>query len=65
MKLLEPEQRVFMNVKVENVTVISEKMKFDGSTNKICECIVGDSFGCAILLARNEQLDIVKEGETI
>ena len=28
-------------------------MKFDGSVVKVVECLVGDSTGCGILIARN------------
>ena len=47
------------------MNVVTEKKKFDDSLIKVAECVVGDSTGCGTLIARNEQLDIVKEGATI
>lgn len=38
---------------VVSVSVVTEKLKFDGSTMKIAECVVGDSTGVANLIARN------------
>lgn len=54
-----------MHLKVEKVDVVTEKKKFDGSVVRVAECLVGDPSGSAILLARNEQLEIIKEGATI
>lgn len=45
--------------------LISEKKKFDGNVLRIAECIVGDSKGCLQLTAKDDQIDVVKEGETI
>ena len=45
--------------------VISEKMKFDGAVVKLAECIIGDDQGCVKFVARDAQLDAIKEGETI
>ena len=50
---------------MESVNIVTEKKKFDDSVVKVAECVVGDSTGCGTLIARNEQLDIVKEGATI
>ena len=33
--------------------------------NRVAECIVGDQYGCVKMIAFDEQLDIVKEGEVI
>jgi len=62
---VQPDQRIFAHFKVESVKLISEKKKFDGSTLRQAECIIGDSKGCLKMNARDTQLDIVKEGETI
>lgn len=32
---------------------------------KVAECVVGDASGCGILIARNEQIDLLKEGAVI
>ena len=33
--------------------------------NKSAECVVGDEYGCAVLIAKDAQLDIVQEGASI
>lgn len=45
--------------------VISEKKKFDGNVLRIAECVVGDEVGCLNLTAKDQQIDVIKEGETI
>ncbi len=60
---------------MEEVKILSEKLKFDQSINIIAECLVGDAHGCGILIARNgklwgcktceEQLEVVKKGALI
>lgn len=50
---------------MESINVVTEKKKFDESVVKVAECVVGDSTGCGTLIARNEQLDIIKEGAVI
>ena len=32
---------------------MTEKKKFDGSVSKVAECLVGDSTGCGVLIAKN------------
>lgn len=60
-----PDKRVFCNLKVQSVTVISEKMKFDGQLARIADCLVGDETGCVKYVARDSQLDVIKEGDTL
>ena len=60
-----PGIRVTMNLLVHNVKVTRERRRYEGSINKSAECIVGDEHGCAVLVAKDEQLDIVKEGAHI
>jgi len=50
---------------VANIQVVSEKKKFDGNVLRIAECVVGDAQGCLSLTAKDEQIDVVKEGQTI
>ena len=33
--------------------------------NRVAEVLVGDQYGCVKLMAFDEQLDLIKEGETI
>ena len=40
-------------------------MKFDGAVSKLAECLIGDDQGCVKFSARDTQLDIMKEGDTI
>ena len=65
MESLGPVQRVNMHLKVQSVKVIKERRRYEGSVNRVAECLVGDQHGCAILIARDEQLDVVKEGAVI
>ena len=60
-----PGIRVTMNVLVHSVKVTRERRRYEGTVNKSAECIVGDEHGCAVLIAKDEQLDIVKEGAHI
>ena len=54
-----------MHLKVHSVTVTSERKNYDGSVSKQATCVVGDQNGSANLFARNEQLDVIKEGSVI
>lgn len=56
---------MFAHYKVHSVKVISEKMKFDGAVVKLAECVIGDDTGSSKFLARDAQLDVITEGETI
>jgi replication factor A1 len=47
------------------VTVTLEKKRYDGTQIRQAEAIVGDQYGCVKLVARDNQLDVVKEGAVI
>ena len=65
MKDLNPGTRVTMHLKVHKVNVTRQRMRYEGTVNRSAECVVGDDQGCAILIAKDEQLDIIKEGASI
>ena len=65
MKELQPGTRVTMHLKVESVKVTRERRRYEGTVNKTAECIVGDEYGCAMMIAKDNQLNIVKEGALI
>ena len=60
-----PGTRVTMNLKVHSVKVTRERRRYEGTVNRSAECIVGDENACLVLIAKDGQLDIVKEGATI
>ena len=63
---LKPGTHVNMHVKVHSVRVIRERRRYDSNTvSRVAECVVGDDTGCVNLMAYDDQLDIVKEGESI
>ena len=45
--------------------MVNERRRYDGTWIRQAECVVGDSFGCVKLWAKNEQLDVIKEGAII
>ena len=47
------------------MTVTKERRRYDGTWVKQADVLVGDQYGCVVLVARNEQLDMVKEGTVI
>ena len=47
------------------MTVTLEKKRYDGTQIRQAEAIVGDQHGCVKLVARDNQLDLVKEGAII
>ena len=65
MKELQPGTRVTMHLKVENVKITRERRRYEGTVNRSADCLVGDEHGCAVLIAKDDQLDIVKEGAFI
>ena len=65
MNELQPGTRVTMHLKVESVKVTRERRRYEGTVNRSAECVVGDEHGCAVLIAKDDQLDIVKEGALI
>jgi replication factor A1 len=42
-----------------------ERRRYDGSLIRQADVIVGDPAGCVVLVAKNEQLDNIKEGAVI
>jgi len=62
MKELQPGTRVTMHLKVESVKITRERKRYEGTINQTAECIVGDEHGCAMMIAKDNQLDVVKEG---
>ena len=62
---LEPGTRVNMHLLVHSVKVVRERKRYEGTINRIAECVVGDEHGCVNLIAKDEQLDVVKEGQVI
>ena len=65
MKDLNPGTRVTMHLKVDSVKVTRERMRYEGTVNKSAECLVGDEHGCAVLIAKDNQLDVVTAGSLI
>ena len=66
MKDLEPGSRVNMHLMVASVKLIRERKRYDdGPMNRVAECVVGDEHSCVKLMAFDEQLNIVKEGEQV
>ena len=65
MKDLQPGTRVTMHLKVESVKITRERRRYEGTVNRSADCLVGDDAGCAVLIAKDNQLDIVKEGHFI
>ena len=47
------------------MTVTLEKKRYDGTQIRQAEAVVGDQHGCVNLIARDKQLDLVKEGAVI
>ena len=62
---LQPGTRVTMYLKVDSVKITRERKRYEGSVNRSAECIVGDTHGCAILIAKDDQLQTVKAGAQI
>ena len=59
MKDLQPGTRVTMYLKVESVKITRERRRYEGTVNRSADCVVGDEHGCAVLIAKDNQLDIV------
>ena len=47
------------------MNIVNERRRYDGTWIRQAEVLVGDQFGCVKLWAKNEQLDVIKEGSTI
>ena len=54
-----------MHLLVHSVKVVRERKRYEGTVNRIAECLVGDEHGCVSLIAKDDQLEIVKEGQVI
>ncbi|KAL9285114.1 hypothetical protein ACSQ67_024506 [Phaseolus vulgaris] len=57
-----------LTVKVVNVKMVMQKGRSDGPQSRqmrIAECLVGDETGMIIFTARNDQVDLMKEGSTV
>ena len=66
MSQLEPGTRVTMHLRVGAVKITRERRRYDGGAmNRVAECIVGDQYGCVKMMAFDEQLAVVKEGECV
>ena len=42
-----------------------ERLRYDNTKIRQADCLVGDQYGCVNMVAKNEQLDIFKEGDVI
>ncbi|KAJ9169566.1 hypothetical protein P3X46_017743 [Hevea brasiliensis] len=57
-----------LNVKVVSTKMVLQKGRSDGPQvrqMRIAECLVGDETGMIIFTARNDQVDLMKEGTTV
>ena len=54
-----------MLLQVHSVKVTQERRRYDGTLIRQADCVVGDQYGCVVLVAKNEQLDVIKEGGVI
>ncbi|KAJ8773806.1 hypothetical protein K2173_008269 [Erythroxylum novogranatense] len=57
-----------LTVKVVNTKLVLQKGRTDGPQlrqMRIAECLVGDETGMIIFTARNDQVDLMKEGSTV
>ena len=51
---LQPGTRVTMYLKVDSVKITRERKRYEGSVNRSAECVVGDTHGCAVLIAKDD-----------
>ena len=57
-----------LTVKVVNAKMVMQRGRSDGPQSRqmqIAECLVGDETGMIIFTARNDQVDMMKEGATV
>ncbi|XP_057448474.1 uncharacterized protein At4g28440-like [Lotus japonicus] len=57
-----------LTLKVVNTKMVVQKGRADGSQPRqmrLAECLVGDETGMVIFTARNDQVDLMKEGSTV
>eukprot|EP01018_Ginkgo_biloba_P036505 Gb_15472 [translate_table: standard] len=54
-------------VKVISAKLVLQKGRPDGQVRqmRIAECLIGDDTGIIVFTARNEQVDLMKEGSTV
>uniref|UniRef100_K3XB65 Single-stranded DNA binding protein Ssb-like OB fold domain-containing protein n=1 Tax=Globisporangium ultimum (strain ATCC 200006 / CBS 805.95 / DAOM BR144) TaxID=431595 RepID=K3XB65_GLOUD len=52
-------------LKVASIAPVVEKKRYDGSTSRIAEAVLGDETGCVTFTARNDQIDFLKEGAVL
>merc|ERR1712166_1009618 len=62
---LNPGTRVTMHLLCESVNITRERKGYEGTINRSADCLVGDAHGCAILVAKDDQLNIIKAGAHI
>ncbi|KAL8140399.1 hypothetical protein V2J09_006420 [Rumex salicifolius] len=57
-----------LTVKVVTANTVLQKGRspaLNSRTTRIAECLVGDETGCIVFTARNEQIDMMKPGNTV
>jgi len=57
-----------LTVKVVNAKLVLQKARADGTQVRqvrIAECLVGDETGIIVFTARNDQVDLMKDGVTV
>nr|AFK38857.1 unknown [Lotus japonicus] len=57
-----------LTLKVVNTKMVVQKGRADGAQSRqmrLAECLVGDETGMIIFTARNDQVDLMKEGSTV
>ncbi|CAL0311904.1 unnamed protein product [Lupinus luteus] len=57
-----------LTVKVVNAKIVLQRGRPDGPQSRqmrLAECLVGDETGIIIFTARNDQVDLVKDGATV
>eukprot|EP00884_Botryococcus_braunii_P013354 jgi/Botrbrau1/22019/Bobra.0024s0033.1 len=50
---------------LDSTVVLNRPGRYNSAPSRIAECTIGDSTGCIIFTARNEQVDIAKPGKFI
>ncbi|CAI5723217.1 unnamed protein product [Hyaloperonospora brassicae] len=49
-------------LQVVSVAPVVEKKRYDGTVSRIAEAVLADETGCVTFTARNDQIDVLKEG---
>ena len=61
-----PGDRVTLHARVDSVKVVSERVSYDGqSVRRSAQCVIGDNTGSVVLVANDEQLNVVQQGAVI